>query len=217
MDKLRILVVDDHTVVREGICLLLEAQPDIEVVGEAREGQEALELVERVRPDLVLMDISMPGMNGLEATHQIRSTYPEVKILILTMQEGDEYFFRVLSAGASGYVLKGASSGELLMAIRAVSEGGVFLYPSMTKKLLTEYLQPGREEAGSYDGLTGREKEVLRLIAESKSNQEIADELCLSVNTVQTHRAHIMEKLNLHTRTDLIKYAIRKGLIKVES
>ena len=217
MDKLRILVVDDHTVVREGIRLLLEAQPDIEVVGEAREGQEALELVERLRPDLVLMDISMPGMNGLEATHQIRSTYPDVKILILTMQEGDEYFFRVLSAGASGYVLKGASSSELLMAIRAVSEGGVFLYPSMTKKLLTEYLQPGREEAGSYDGLTGREKEVLRLIAESKSNQEIADELCLSVNTVQTHRAHIMEKLNLHTRTDLIKYAIRKGLIKVES
>lgn len=218
MSKMRVLIADDHVIVREGLRALLEAQPDIEVVGEATDGEEAVNETKEVQPDIVLMDITMPGMNGLEATRQIRQYNPDVKILVLTMHEGDEYFFKFLEVGASGYFVKGGSSRELISALRAVWQGDVFLYPTMAKKLLSDYLQ--RVKAGqdkqSYDGLTNREREIVKLIAEGHTNQEIAELLVLSVATVQTHRAHIMAKLGLRSPTELVKYALRRGFITLE-
>lgn len=219
MNKMRILIADDHAIVREGLRTLLEAQPDIEVVGEATDGEEAVNKTQEIQPDIVLMDITMPGMNGLEATRQIRQNNPDAKILVLTMHEGDEYFFKFLDAGASGYFIKGGSSTELISALRAVWNGDVFLYPTMAKKLLSDYLQ--RVKTGSnkesYDGLTNREREVLKLIAEGYTNQEISERLVLSVTTVQTHRAHIMAKLGLHGPTELVKYALRRGFITLDT
>ena len=219
MSKIRVLIVDDHVIVREGLHALLEAQPDIEVVGEATDGEEAVNKTREVQPDIVLMDITMPGMNGLEATRHIRQHSPDVKILVLTMHEGDEYFFKMLDAGASGYFIKGGSSSELITALRVVWSGDVFLYPTMAKKLLSDYLRRVRtgQDKESYDGLTNREREILKLIAEGHTNQEIAELLVLSVATVQTHRAHIMAKLGLHSRTELIKYAIRRGFITLDT
>lgn len=216
MTPIRVLVADDHVVMREGICLLLEAEPDIKVVGQANDGQEALEKAHKLIPDVVLMDITMPGMSGLEATRQLRAALPETQILALTMHEGDEFFFRMLQAGASGYVLKGASPDELLSAIRAVYRRGVYLYPTMAKKLITDYLSRPSSQQGSYDDLTQREREILTLIADGLTTTEIAKKLVLSANTVQTHRQNIMDKLDLHNKTELIKYAIRKGLISIE-
>ena len=219
MNKIRVLIADDHAIVREGLRALLEVQPDIEVVGEATDGEEAVNKTVEVQPDIVLMDITMPRMNGLEATRQIKQRSPDIKILVLTMHEGDEYFFNILDAGASGYFVKGGSSSELISALRAVWHGDVFLYPVMAKKLLHDYLQ--RVGAGDhkerYDGLTNREREILKFIAEGHTNQEIADLLVLSTATVQTHRAHIMAKLGLHSRTELIKYAIRRGFITLDT
>lgn len=217
MTQIRVLVVDDHNIVRDGIRMVLEAQPDLTVIGEAADGRQALERVRQLQPDIVLMDLAMPVMGGLEATRLIKTEHPNVQVLILTMQEGEEYFFRVLSAGASGYVLKGARSSELIAAVHSIYEGGVFLYPTMAKKLVGDYLQRKGEEAPAYDGLSARELEVLRWIAEGKTNQEIAELLVLSINTVQTHRSHIMEKLQLHNRAELIRYAIRKGLIETDA
>ena len=219
MSKMRVLIADDHVIVREGLRALLEAQPDIKVVGEAADGEEAVKKTREVQPDIVLMDITMPGMNGLEATRQIRQHSPDVKILALTMHEGNEYFFKILDAGASGYFIKGGSSSELISALRAVWRGDVFLYPTMAKKLLHDYLQrvrAGRDKE-SYGGLTNREREILKLIAEGNTNQKIAELLVLSTATVQTHRAHIMAKLGLHNRTELIKYAIRRGFITLDT
>jgi two-component system response regulator NreC len=162
------------------------------------------------------MDIAMPGMNGLEATAAIRQELPDVQVLILTMHEDYEYFFEVLRAGASGYALKGASSNDLVSAIRAVHQGGVYLHPAVAKNLVSDYvkrMEPGEDRA-RYDGLSDRKRQVLKLVAEGKTSQQIAEELFLSVNTVQTHRSHIMEKLGLHNRTDLIRYALRKGLVE---
>lgn len=215
MNKVRVLIVDDHAIVRDGVRMILEAQPDIEVVGEASDGREALEAARQLSPGVVLMDIAMPGMNGLEATAAIRQDLPDVQVLILTMHEDYEYFFEVLRAGASGYVLKGASSDDLVSAIRAVHQGGVYLHPAVAKNLVSDYvkrMEPGEDRA-RYDGLSDRERQVLKLVAEGKTSRQIAEELFLSVNTVQTHRAHIMEKLGLHNRTDLIRYALRKGLV----
>jgi two-component system response regulator NreC len=216
--RIRILIADDHTILRDGIRLLLGSQPDFEVVGEASDGRDAYFKVEELHPDVVLMDIGMPVLNGLEATQQIRRSFPEVKVLILTQHDNDEYVYRILQAGAAGYVLKRAAGVELVSAIRGVNRGNAFLYPSMTKGLLTDYLK--RAEAGqeraSYDGLTERERQVLKMIADGCTNQQIADLLYLSVKTVQAHRGHLMEKLNMHDRTELVKYAIRKGIIKVE-
>lgn len=211
--KIRVLVVDDHQVVREGIRLVLESQPDIQVVGEAGNGGEALAKAGQLQPDLVLLDLAMPGMGGLEATRLIKTQHPEVQVLILTMQEGEEYFFKALEAGASGYLLKGASAADLVAGVRAVHGGGVALGPTVAKQLVTELLEHSTAGTASYDGLSPREREVLTRIAQGQTNQEIATALFLSVNTVQTHRAHLMEKANLHNRTELIKYAIRKGLI----
>ncbi len=219
MSKMRILIVDDHAIVREGFRTLLEAEPDIEVVGEATNGEEAVSKTREIQPDIVLMDITMPGMNGLEATHRIKQDYPEVKILVLTMHEGDEYFFKFLDVGASGYFVKGGSSRELISALRVVRNGDVFLYPTMARKLLSDYLQRVKtgNDKESYDGLTNREREILKLIAEGRTSQEVADLLLLSVTTVQTHRAHIMAKLGLRSPTELVKYALRRGFITLDT
>ena len=215
MNKIRIVIADDHIIVREGVRLLLQAQPDIEVVAEAANGIEALAKARLLSPNIVLMDIAMPEMNGLEATAAIRRELPQVQVLILTMHEDYEYFLALLHHGASGCVLKGASSAELIAAIHAVQDGGIYIHPSMAKNLVTDYIgrmEPGEEKA-RYDGLSDRERQVLTLVAEGKTSRQIADELVLSVNTIQTHRAHIIEKLNLHNRADIVRYALRKGLI----
>ena len=216
MAKIRVLLADDHAIVREGVRLLLNTQSDIDVIGEATNGEQAIALARTLAPDILLMDIGMPGMNGLEATRALKKELPSVNILVLTMHEGDDYFFRILAAGASGYLLKGASSEELLSAIRAVHQGGVYLYPTMAKKLMSDYLKKQKEDTDDPERLTPRERQVLKLIAEGKTNREIAEEFVLSINTVQTHRLHLMEKLNLHNRAELIKYAVQRGLIEAE-
>lgn len=215
MTAIRVLIADDHVIVRDGLRMILEAQPDVDVVGEASDGREAVEKAHELSPGVVLMDIAMPGMSGLEATVVIKKELPDVQVVVLTMHEDSQYFFEVLRAGASGYVLKGASSADLLAAVRAAHEGGVYLHPTVAKNLVTDYLkrmEPG-EETTRYGGLSERERQVLTLVAEGRTSQQIADELFLSINTVQTHRAHIMEKLNLQNRAELIRYALRKGLI----
>jgi two-component system, NarL family, response regulator NreC len=212
--KIRVVLADDHAILREGVRLMLNSQQDIQVIGEATNGEQALQLARTLAPDLILMDIGMPGLNGLEATRALKAELPSIGILVLTMHETEDYFFHSLAAGASGYVLKGASSEELLSAIRTVSQGGVYLYPTMAKKLMGEFLKRQREGIEVQERLTPRERQVLILIAEGKLNREIAEELVVSLNTVQTHRLHLMEKLNLHNRAELIKYAIRRGLIE---
>ena len=215
MKKITVLLADDHRILREGVRSLLEKAQDIEVVGEASEGGEAVAKAQALSPDIVLMDITMPGMNGLEATRQIKALRPNTRVLILSMHESNQYISQFLRSGASGYVLKDTAASELVGAIRAVFQGDAFLYPSIARRLLEEYLlkvQSG-EETESYDGLTGREREILRMIAEGRNNKEIADVLSLSIRTVQAHRANLMAKLHMHDRTELVRYAIRKGLI----
>jgi len=216
MGRIRVLVADDHTVVRAGIRLLLESETDIEVVGEAKDGQEAVQKAQQLAPDIVLMDLAMPGMGGLEAMQRITQASAGVRILVLTMHENDEYFFQALNAGASGYLLKETSPDELVAALRAVSQGGVFIYPSLAGRLLDDYLR--RMRAGGEEKvlsqLTPREQEVLRLIAQGKTGRQIAEILHVSPKTVDRHRANITEKLNLHSRAELIRYAIRQGLIE---
>ncbi len=209
------LLVDDHAIVRQGVRLLLDGQPDMEVVGEAEEGGKALALVAQTEPDVVLMDLAMPGINGLEATGEIKRRWPNVQVIALTVHGNDEYFFQMIIADAAGYVLKGADPAELLEAIRTAHQGEVFLHPPLTTKLVRDYLRRARlgEVSDSYDALSAREKQVLRLIGEGQTTQEIADTLGISVSTVQTHRTHIMEKLDLHRRSELMKYAVRRGLI----
>jgi two-component system response regulator NreC len=193
----------------------LNSQPDIEVVAEAVDGREAVDKAREVKPDIILMDIAMPLLNGLEATKQIRRDNPNMRVLVLTMYESDEYVSQMLEAGAAGYVLKKVAGSELVYAIHSVYNGEAFLYPSITKRLVEDYLRRVElgQERDSFDGLTDREREVLQLIAEGHTNKEIADLLNLSVRTVQNHRAHIMEKLGMHDRGELIKYAIQKGII----
>ncbi len=216
MRKIRTLIVDDHAIVREGVRMILSTHPDIQVVGEASNGEQAVSLAQTLRPDVVVMDISMPGMNGIEATQQIRQRAAEVNVLALTMHEDDHYVFQLLKAGAAGYVLKRAAATDLVDAVRAAARGEAFLYPSVAKTVVTDYLrrlERGEAERKPYDGLTAREREVLALIAEGYTNQQIANRLFISIKTVQTHRAHIFEKLGLHDRTELVRYAIRVGLI----
>ncbi len=217
MTKIRVLICDDHTILREGIRLLLNSQPDMEVVAEAVDGREAVDKAREFKPDVILMDIAMPLLNGLEATKQIRRDQPAARVLVLTMYESDEYVAQMLEAGAAGYVLKKVAGSELVYAIRAVYQGEAFLYPSITKRLVEDYLRrvESGQERDTFNGLTDREREVLQLIAEGHTNKEIADLLNLSVRTVQNHRAHIMEKLGMHDRGELIKYAIQKGIIEL--
>lgn len=217
-DEIRLLLADDHAVVRSGLRMLLQAQPDMIIIGEAETGQEAVQRAVELAPDVVLMDIEMPGMNGIEATRQIKQAAPATAVLALTMYEDDQYFFEMLRAGASGYVPKRAAPDELVSAIRAAGRGEVFLYPSLAGRLVRDYLQrgPAGEGDAPNDELTPREQEVLTLIAEGLSNNEIADRLVISAKTVDRHRENLMRKLNLHNRVDLVKYALRKGLIGLE-
>ncbi len=215
-EKIRVLLVDDHAILRDGIRALIALSKDVEVVGEAADGQEALERSRELLPDVVVMDIAMPGLDGLEATRRIKERHKGIKVLILTQHENREYVFPILKAGADGYVLKKAAGTELLSAIRAVHQGGTFLYPSVARTVVEDYLRPDGTIADRHHSrLTDREIEVLKLVAEGRSNQEIADLLCLSVKTVTGHRTNIMEKLDLHSRTELVKYAIRTGLIQI--
>lgn len=218
MSKLRILIVDDHGIVRAGIRSLLQGQPDIEVVGEAARGEEAVEEAVRLHPELVLMDIAMPGMDGIEATRRIKKELPDVRVLVLTIYDDEEFFFPVLRAGASGYILKEAEPLELLHAIRMVSEGQIFLSPAVAKSLLEDFLTmtAGRGDE-KYNALTPRQKEVLRLAAAGRTNREMAEMLFLSIRTVEKYRQAVMHKLGLDRREELTKYAIRKGLIDFEA
>lgn len=215
------MLADDHAVVRSGLRMLLDAQPDMEIVAEAETGLEAVAKVQELRPDIVLMDVEMPEMNGIEATRKIKEYVPETAVLALTMYEDDQYFFEMLKAGASGYVPKRAAPDELVNAIRTVSKGDVFLYPTLAARLVNDYINrdettPTEEDDAPLTPLTPREQEVLIQIAEGLTNPEIAQELTISVKTVDRHRENIMRKLNMHSRIDLVKYAIRKGLIDLE-
>ena len=218
MGQVRVLLVDDHAVVRAGLHMLLGADPELEIVGEAENGAEGVRLACELLPDVVLMDISMPDMNGIEATRRIKERCPDVAVLALTMHEDDQYFFEMLGAGASGYVPKRAAPNDLISAIHAVQRGGVFLFPSLARLLVSDYLQKTEHAGGAgrgFEALTDREREVLALIAQGRSNQEIADALVISIKTVNRHRENIMAKLNLHSRVELVRYAIEKGLIEL--
>jgi DNA-binding NarL/FixJ family response regulator len=215
--KIRVLIADDHSLVRAGIRLLLEDQSDIEVVGEAGGGCEVVEQAARLQPDVVLMDIAMNDLSGLEATAQITERLPQTRVLALTMHDREEYFFAMLQAGALGYVLKESQPDELVAAIRAVHRGEAYLSPSVTKAVVTDYLaQRGGQNQSRYGLLTPREKEILRLVADGKTTREISELLYLSEKTVEKHRASIMHTLGLQSLSQLIKYAIRKGLIEVD-
>ena len=216
MTKIHILLADDHTILRAGLKMMLNAQPDMEVVGEAPDGRQAIAETQRLQPDIILMDITMPEMNGIEATRHIKKLVPESKILILTMHEHDEYVFQALRAGASGYMLKEAADTELISALHVIQSGQFYLSPVAQSVLVGDYLQRVRigEEKDSYSSLTEREREILKLIAEGYTNTQVAERLVISPKTVDTHRTHIMDKLNLHSRAELVKYAMRRGLLE---
>jgi DNA-binding NarL/FixJ family response regulator len=227
---IRVLLADDHDILRQGLKLLLSLQQEIQIVGEARTGREAVDMVRDLQPDVVVMDITMPDMDGLEACRLIRSQYPLMQVLILTMHESEEYFLQALRMGAAGYLVKKAAPSDLHMAIHAVAHGGAFLYPGLAKALIRAYvsdspattpalLQQEKARASNLAqelrNLTPREIEVLKLVAEGHTSQEIADQLVLSIKTVQAHRANIMEKLGLRAITQLVRFAIRYGLISL--
>jgi two-component system response regulator NreC len=213
---IRLLLVDDHAVVRTGLRMLLEDQGGMEIVGEAGTAREALEAVEALSPDVVLMDIGLPDISGIEAARSIKACRPETAVVALTIHEDQEYFFKMLDAGATGYVPKRAAAEELIQAIETAAAGEVYLYPSLAKLLVEDYLSSETAERGrqALDGLTAREQEVLTLLADGLSNPEIAEQLTISPKTVARHRENIMQKLNLHSRSELVKYAIRKGIIQ---
>ncbi len=215
MSKIKVLIVDDHALLREGIRSLLASHDDIEVVGEAANGSEAIEKVREVDPDVILMDIAMPIMDGLEATRRIRKQNPKIKIIILTQYDRKDYVLSSIKSGAAGFIPKNVIISELVSAIRTAYSGDAFLHPSVAKMVIEDYLR--QVEPSPYDRLTDREREVLKLVAEGLTNQEIADLLSVSVKTVLGHRTSLMEKLGIHNRTELIKYAIRKGLIVVDT
>jgi two-component system, NarL family, response regulator NreC len=216
MDKIRILLVDDHAILRKGIRALLEAEPDMAVIDEAEDGRTAVSLACQLKPDIVLMDIAMPLLNGLEATRQIKHDCPEVKVLILSMHDNDEYIHQALLNGAMGYILKDATAHELFDAIHAIQRGEAILSPAVTRLVIENYLRWGDiQKDSSSNGLSPREREVLQLIAEGYSNKQIAEILCISIKTVQAHRMNLMAKLDLHNRADLIKYAIQRKIIDI--
>ena len=209
------MVVDDHAILRDGIRALLSLHDDIEIVGEASEGKEAIEKAQELIPDVLVMDIAMAGMDGLEATRRIRKKNPKVRVLVLTQHDNREYIVSAIKAGVAGYLPKRALGSDLVSAIRAVFKGNSFLYPSAATALIEDYLDQVEEEP--YDQLTAREREILKLIADGNTGREIADMLFLSLKTVLGHRTRIMEKLDIHNRTELIKYAMRKGLVSMDT
>jgi two-component system response regulator NreC len=211
---IRLLLVDDHAVVRLGLKMLLSGERDMEIVGEAESGAEAIAAVEQLAPNVILMDIGLPDMTGIEATRQIRERHPEAAVVALTIHEDEEYFFKMLDAGARGYVPKRAAPEELISAIRAAAVNEVYLYPSLAKLLVRDYLRQDAAEKPALDELTEREREVLTYLAEGQTNEEIAETLVISPSTVARHRENIMHKLNLHSRAELVRYAIRRGIIK---
>jgi len=217
MSQLRILLVDDHALVREGLRAVLARQATMQVVGEAADGREALKVIERISPDIIVMDISMPGLNGIEVTRQILKMHPNIKVLALSMHDDQEYVYDILQAGASGYVLKNRASSELVNAIEAVSRGECYLCPTVAAKVVEQYVRRGDDGSvvGRPPELTGREREVLQLVVEGHSTQATAGRLGISPKTVEVHRANIASKLAIHDLPGLVKYAIRKGLIKV--
>lgn len=216
MSKIRILIADDHALVRDGIRALLSLCDDLEVVGEAGDGREAIAAAHALEPDVILMDIAMPGLGGLEATLAIRRENPRAKILVLTQYEDREYVTRFLKSGAAGYVLKKAAGSELASAVRAVHRGGLVLDPALAREVLSPTSPP---PAGTgedlYASLTDREKQVLKLVAEGNSNKEVAQVLGISVKTAMSHRERVMQKLDVHNRTDLVKFALKRGVIKL--
>ncbi|MBI3195525.1 MAG: response regulator transcription factor [Ignavibacteriae bacterium] len=216
--KIKVLIVDDHHVVRAGIVALLNNQPDIQVVGEAEDGLDAIEKVRALSPNIVLMDISMPNMNGIEATYRIKKHHAGVNVLVLTQYENEEYIKRVLQCGASGYILKNSLTGDLLKAIRTVHSGEQFFTPAISKIIIDSFVKQSNipDYKVKEIELTPREREILQLIAEGNTNQQIADKLFISVRTVEFHRANIIEKLGVHDVAGLVKYAIQKGLVRVE-
>jgi DNA-binding NarL/FixJ family response regulator len=227
--RIRVLLADDHDILRDGLRALLGMAGDIAVVGEARTGREAIAEAERLQPDIVLMDITMPELDGVEACRRIREHAPMARVLFLTMHEADEYFFRALRAGAAGYIIKRTAAADLLAAVRAVAQGDAFLSPSLAHALVTDYTARVRSQStvgdipesehlqeARYDTLSSREREVLQLVAEGWTNQDIADHLGLSIKTVQSHRAAVMDKLELRDVTHLVRYAVRHGLVDPE-
>ncbi len=218
MPKIRVLIADDHAILREGIGALLKLADDIEVVGEAADGRQAVEKCQQLDPDVVLMDIAMPGLGGLEATLELKKLGSRAKVLVLTQYEDREYITRFLKIGVAGYVLKKAAGSELAAAIRAVQRGGLVLDPEVARIAMQDSSssEPGGEPAPDpYETLTDREKQVLKLVAEGRSNKEVAEVLGISVKTAMSHREKMMEKLNVHGRTDLIRFAIKIGVIRV--
>lgn len=219
MSKTRIMIADDHALMREGIIAFLKFHEDVEIVGEASNGLEAIAKAEKLKPDVILMDISMPELGGIEATVEIKKRLPDTKILILTQYSDKEYVSRLLKAGVSGYILKQAVGTDLISAIRAVAKGESYLYSSIAGKVISGYLGKSSEISveDPYEKLTDREKQVLKLIAEGHSHKEVAVRLDISVKTVIAHQTNISEKLDLHSRAALIKFAITKGIIKLDS
>jgi DNA-binding NarL/FixJ family response regulator len=213
--KTRVLLADDHAVVRQGLKMVLDSQPDIEVVAEAGDGAEAVKLALNPDVDLAILDVAMPRMTGLQAVAELHRRRPELRVLILSMYDNEQYFFEALKAGASGYVLKSAANRDLIEAIRAAMRGEPFLYPAAVTALIRDYLERGRSGEGvPEDPLTPREKEVVKLIAEGHTSDEIAEMLVISKKTVERHRANILEKLGMRNRVELTRYAIRRGLIE---
>lgn len=216
MKPVRVLLVDDHTLVRAGLRYLLEQIPAVQIVAEAGDGREALSLMTAHHPDVVLMDLSMPGMNGLEAARRARKLFPKTRVLILSMHESEEHVWQALHAGAAGYLLKGAEVAELELAIKALSRGDTYLSPPISNQVIANYLQRTGNEGQEQERLTPRQREVLQLIAEGRTTKRIAAALNISVKTVETHRAQLMERLGVHDVAGLIRYAIRIGLIELD-
>jgi two-component system response regulator NreC len=214
-NKLRIVLADDHTILREGLRALLSADPNFDIVGEAEDGREAVRCVEKLEPNLLLMDLSMPRMSGMDAISEIKRRYSETKIIALTVHKTEEYLLTTLQAGVDGYVLKDATHDELVLAIHNVMAGKRYLSPGISGKVIEGYLE-GKEDSqsvSSWQKLSQREREVLKLIAEGYKNKEIAEDLCISLKTVEKHRANLMKKLDLHNAAGLTVYAVEKGLV----
>lgn len=213
---IRLLLVEDHEVVRTGLRMLLADQSDLIIAGEAGGAAEALRLARHLKPDVVIMDISLPDLSGIEATRRLKQDLPDVAVIALTIHEDEQYFFNMLQAGASGYVPKRAAPQDLIAAVRAVSQGDVYIHPSLARLLVSDFLSRSGEEGAqeTLNGLTPREKQVLQALAEGRTNEEIADLLTISPHTVARHRENLMRKLGLHNRSELVKYAIRRGLIQ---